>query len=58
MRNRAVAAKKHACLAVSKGRGERERERDGIGRKKGEKKRGDLRREGRERDDRSVTKRP
>lgn len=57
MRNRAVAAKKHACLAVSKGR-ERERERDGIGRKKGKKKRGDLRREGRERDDRSVTKRP
>lgn len=53
MRNRAVAAKKHACLAVSKGRGER----DGTGRKKG-KKRGDLRREGRERDDRSVTKRP
>lgn len=38
MRNRAVAAKKHACLAVSKGRGERKRERDGIGRKKGKKK--------------------
>lgn len=32
MRNRAVAAKKHACLAVSKGRGER-----GTGGKKGKK---------------------
>lgn len=34
MRNRAVAAKKHACLAVSKGRGERD---GGTGGKKGKK---------------------
>lgn len=44
MRNRAVAAKKHACLAVSEGRGERDEDREKEGKRKKKKEKGKKRR--------------